>query len=74
MKFLGNTATTTRAEVEAFERDVSQILQCRDASRSGPRGVRVDYDPDGWHGYLVYPQYGAANLREVCEMRRASAA
>jgi hypothetical protein len=30
--------------------------------------IRSDYDPDGWHGFLVYPEYGAKNLQDARSM------
>ena len=32
---------------------------------AGAAPCRLDFDPDAWHAFLVYAEYGAANLREV---------
>jgi hypothetical protein len=63
VKCLGHTALTTPAEVADLRRDL------RSARDGGPAPCRLDFDPDAWHGYLVYAEYGAANLREVRELR-----
>lgn len=67
-KFLGHTATATPRAIQDFRHEMEEIKQTR---RTTPpaASIRVDYDPSGWHGYLVYPAFGVANLRQVAAMR-----
>lgn len=62
VKCLGHTALSTRAEVEHLRRDLHRL---------GPRPAPclVDLDDDAWHGFLVYAEYGAANLRAAKALR-----
>ncbi len=62
VKCLGHTALSTRREVDDLRRDLAAI---------GPRSApcRVDLDDDAWHGFLVYAEYGAGNLRAVKALR-----
>lgn len=62
--FLGHTALTTPAEVADLRRELAEV-----AARGRRAELRVEVDPDGWHGYLVYAEYGATNLRAVRELR-----
>ncbi len=57
VKCLGHTALTTRREVAELRQDLTRI---RDGGRSAE--CRVDLDDEGWHGWLVYAEYGAGNL------------
>jgi hypothetical protein len=59
VKCLGHTALTTHAEVAELRRALQR------ARGTGAAPCRLDFDPDGWHAFLVYAEYGAANLREV---------
>jgi hypothetical protein len=61
VKCLGHTALTTRAEVA----DLHRALE--GARDGGAAPCRLDFDPDAWHAFLVYAEYGAANL---CEVRK----
>jgi hypothetical protein len=72
IKFLGHTGTTTNSEVAELQREISQLASQRLMFDSNPADVRVDFDVDAWHGYLLYPQYGAENLRTVRSMRSAT--
>jgi hypothetical protein len=57
---LGNTALTTSREVEMLRHDL-----VRTARHGRPAPCRVVLDAAGWHGFLVYAEYGAANLCSV---------
>jgi hypothetical protein len=59
VKCLGHTALTTHAEVAELRRAL------QGARGAGAAPCRLDFDPDAWHAFLVYAEYGAANLREV---------
>jgi hypothetical protein len=58
VKCLGNTALTTPNEVCTLRRDLGRAV---DGPRPAP--CVIDLDEDAWHGFLVYAEYGAANLR-----------
>lgn len=63
VKCLGHTALTTHREVAELRQDLARI-QARNRSAE----CRVDFDEDAWHGWLVYPEYGARNLLAVRAM------
>jgi len=67
VKCLGHTALTTPAEVA----DLRRALQC--ARIGGAAPCRLDFDPDAWHAFLVYAEFGAANLREARELHPGGA-
>ena len=59
-------ASAHRASTRGRSRDLR-----RDLHRLGPRPAPclVDLDDDAWHGFLVYAEYGAANLRAAKALR-----
>jgi hypothetical protein len=64
VKCLGHTALSTPAEVDDLDRAL------RSARDGGAAPCRLDLDPDAWLAYLVYAEYGAANLRAARELHR----
>jgi hypothetical protein len=57
---VGRTAISTTREVERLGRDLSGK-----AGPDRPAPCRMVYDAAAWHGFLVYAEFGAANLRAV---------
>ncbi|MFW3168926.1 hypothetical protein [Geodermatophilus sp. CPCC 206100] len=68
IKLFGHTAMTTRSEAQSFRADIEDIAQKRRSRSPDVAEVRIDFDVDAWHGFIVYPEYGAANLREARAM------
>lgn len=71
IKMLGHTATSTEREANDLKRDIDAGV-ARSPVKSGRAPVIVDIDSDAWHGFLVYPEYGAKNLSQVHGMRSAT--
>jgi hypothetical protein len=72
VKFLGHSPTITRADLATFRARIAEAMDKRRVQGSPTGEICVEYDADAWHGYLLYPQYGAANLVQVREMQHAS--
>jgi hypothetical protein len=68
-KFLGHTGTSTHVEVQQFREELSEIQRERQTNTTSAASIHADYDPDGWHGFIIYPQFGAANLEQVASMQ-----
>jgi hypothetical protein len=68
VKFLGHTGTSTEAEVMSLQRQLDEVSHLRAQRDRWAAPLRSEYDPDGWHGYLIDPKFGARNLVEVMSM------
>jgi hypothetical protein len=68
VKFLGHTGTSTEQEIDNLCGRLAAIDRLRSSGSVPAAQIRTDYDPEGWHGFLVYPQYGARNLVEARSM------
>lgn len=69
-KFLGHTGTSDQRSLEIYTKELRAAEAARFAEPDRPAApVVIDYDPDGWHAYLVFPQYGAANLQQVAQLK-----
>jgi hypothetical protein len=69
-KFLGNSVVSTPALFGLFapEFDAAAKVRVARAQNSEAAPARQYYDDTGWHGYHLYPQYGAANLIQASHM------
>lgn len=67
-KFLGHSGTTTPEGVEAFQEQLKPFKDLRASTEPAGASIITDYNPDAWHGFLVYPQYRAANLQQIAGM------
>lgn len=66
-KFLGNSVISTPRLVELFSQEFAKAVAAREQAGIAAE-AHLDYDENGWHGYLLFPQYTAPNLAKVGQM------
>jgi len=68
--FLGHSATGTGEDIDDFCRRVEKVKLYRAPEHFGDEvaPVGIKYFPDAWHGFLEYPEFGAANLLAIRQM------
>lgn len=67
VKLLGHTATTTPQEASSLQQQLEEAGASR-ANNATAAHLTSCIDEESWHGYLVFPDYGIANLHEISKM------
>lgn len=69
VKFVGHSATATEAEIGWMTEELGDISATRKHSQEPAAEIKIGYDASAWHGYLLYPQFGAQNLSETAQLQ-----